>query len=236
MIHLYLTLALAFASQEAVAANNRDALVGSTPIVLPDTANLTKRSDESVLRFVKSTLTSGKRLVAVWTDRKQRIRQDRYYPDRHRYAVLYTLTALESLEATSDHFAYAKGIVRDDMAQLQAKSIAGAKLPESLSKLRADLRASGIDPDSGASLAPAAIALLSESDNRLSHLILQSATFSAEGGQVGQAWLVFCHNALLIRRKIVTVNVFSLFYDATDRAWVVQECNQLAQSLLSANE
>lgn len=230
---LLVALALASASLHPTAAESADAVIGETPMALSDGSSLAKSSDESVLRFARKTLTPEKRLLVVWTDRGQGAPQEPYYPVRHRYAVAYTMSALESRDATPGNFAQVKRAIREDVADLQAGS--GGNMPESLTELRADLRARGIDPDSGISVGPAAIQLLSENELQLSHLILQPVAIPETNGQLGQGWLLACTNALLIRGKIVTVNVFSLFADSADREWVTSECGELVRSLQAAN-
>jgi len=111
----------------------------------------------------------------------------------------------------------------------------GYKPKDNAEDHREALRAKGIDPDSGISLGPAAIQVLRESENQFSHLILVPAKFTQQTGHVSQAWLLLCTNALLIRGKVVTINVFSLFSDATDRVWVTKECNELVQTVFLAN-
>jgi len=229
---LLFTLAL-LACDPAFADQADAAVIGSTPIAFPDTVDLVKSSDEAVLRFVRPTLKSGRRLLAVWIDRQERVRKDPYFPDRGRYAVSYTLAALELRDATSSNFAQVKRAVREDIAKLHAG--AEGRMPESLAELRQQLREKGIDPDRGISFSAAVVKPLSDTENQLSHLILVPTRFTVQGSQDRQAWLLLCSNQLLVRRKVVTVEVFGLYLDHSDSAWVTKECNELAQSVLSAN-
>jgi len=215
-------------------ADRADAIIGNTPIVLPDTAVLLKHSEESVSRLAKRPLTSGRRLLVVWLDSRERIRSDHYFPDRGRYAVSYTIAALESRDATPGDFAQVKRAVREDLAKVRAGG--EGRMPESLAELRQQLREKGIDHDRGISFAPAIVKPLADSENQLSYLILVPTKFTEQNGRIGEAWLLLCSSQLLVRRKVVGVDVFSLYSDHSDSAWVAKECNELVQSVLSANK
>jgi hypothetical protein len=204
MVILRITAALFLAALavSARAATGSPVAVGGTLIALPDTTALTRNGSDTVREFAQGTLTPGKHLLAVWVDSQQSISAGRYFPDHFRYAIAYTMSALEHHNATPADFLQVKRAMNADFADVERTS--SFKIPDSLEELRANLRSRHIDPDSGiASAGPASIQLLTNSDKQLSYLLLQPIRTTQAGSGEVHKWLLLCSNALLIRGKVV---------------------------------
>lgn len=228
------TLFLAALAIPARSSSDSSVAVGKASIALPGTAALTRSDSGPVREFAQNTLTPGKRLLAVWTDSQQSVTGGRYFPGHYRYAISYTMSALEHLNATTANFLQVKRAMRADFADVQRAS--RFEIPNSLEQLRANLRSQNIDPDNGiAPAGPAVVQLLADRDNQLSYLLLQPVRAATAGSGEAKKWLLLCSNALLIRGKVVQVNVLSEFTNAADRTWVAEECTNLTRAILSSN-
>lgn len=215
-------------------APGTDALIGGKPFVLPDTPALAKSGNAAARGFAARLLTPGKRLLAVWTDAARPVQGDHYAPVRFRYAVAYTMVAVEQLEASADDFAYARMAVRDEIAGYT--ETAAVRLPDTLAELAGQLEARQQELGQVVrSRRPVAVELLQDDARRIGYLALQPAPLRDAPEGAAPRWLMGCMNTLLLQGKLVQVNVFSEFEDAADTRWLRAECSRLVGAVQSRN-
>lgn len=226
--------ALAAEAAPAALPPGVDALIGGKPFTLPDTPALVKSSHPAARDFAARLLSPGKRLLAVWTDAGQSLQGDRYAPQRFRYAVAYTMVPVEQVEATASDFGYARLAVRDEIASFT--ETAAVRLPDTLAELAGQLTARQQDLGQVVqSRRPVAVELLQDDARRIGYLALQPAPQRDAPAGAPPRWLMGCMNTLLLKGKLVLVNVFSEFEDAADTKWLRSECARLVGSVQSRN-
>lgn len=211
-----------------------DAVIGGRAFTLPDTPALQKSGSAGARDFATRLLTPGKRLLAVWTDAAHPARGERYAPVRFRYAVAYTMVPVEQLEASADDFGYARLAVRDEISALT--ETAAVRLPDTLAELAGQLEARQQDLGTAARAGrPVAVELLQDDARRIGYLALQAAPQRDAPEGAAPRWLMGCMNTLLLKGKLVQVNVFSEFEDAADTRWLRAECARLVGAVQSRN-
>lgn len=211
-----------------------DAVIGGKPFVLPDTSALEKTDNGAARDFARRLLTPGKRLLAVWTDARQPAQGDRYVPVRYRYAVAYSMLAVETVDASAEDFGYARMAVRDELGNLTGT--AALRLPETLEELGRQMASRQQDLQRVLQLRrPVAVELMQDDGRRISYLALQPAPPREAGAEGETRWLMGCMNTLLLKGKLLQVNVFSEFAAAADTEWLRQECTRLVGAVQSRN-
>ena len=207
--------------------------IGDASISFPDSGALVRSRNNDVLHFAQTTMAPKKRLLAIWVDRSQPAVKSTYFPTHYRYADAYTMRGLEQLDASTANFSEVKDMVRGEINQ--AKGTTNILMPRDLDELQSKLRKMHIDPERGFSLGVISTTMIRNDSHALSNLVLGSIASNDSTSVVPKRWLLMCTNVLLIRKKIVTLNVFSEFTRPDDRKWVEVECKSLVGAMLSAN-
>ena len=240
-------LLLLILSALPVQAIAQSASIGDASIALPDVEEFTRSNEPSVLAFAQNGMTQDKRLLAVWISGDQKSGASSFFPENYRHAIAYDIRSLENARFGETEFLQAKKILSDEIKQWA--SMTAHKSPQEKQQLSDAIRSQGIDPDKEVlpigltSAAPikaidifggAFYQPLEDSEKKISFLLTQPI-LGTQSAKKPLRRLLVCANRLLLKGKIVQLNVFAEYTRPTDVSWTVNTCAKLADKIVSSN-
>jgi hypothetical protein len=213
----------------ALGPPGNDFIIGNKSIALPDVARLAANNSDDAISMARATLSSNKQLLKVWSP-PLGDKSGGALPTAFRYADAYVFSGADNESISYKDFERARQIVSRDISDLQTNETLPA--PTDVPELDRKLRALRVDP--GAVSYKAKLLAKNELKDRLTYILLTEATTDAIAPSK-RVLSISCMNTLLLKDKIVTLNVYAQYNNEDDVAWLAASCSDLVTATMEAN-